>query len=91
MERTKLHVPSLTPALRDTGISFLGEVPWGTHLCLFYETKEDLLDTAVAYFKSGLKSNEFMKKLGARSLPELVRVAIVGPPGDDALTTRARE
>jgi len=34
-------------------------MPWGTHVCVFYATKEDLLDTAVAYFKAGLKSNEF--------------------------------
>ena len=33
-------------ALRKTGIGLLGEVPWGTHTCLFYETKQDLLDTA---------------------------------------------
>jgi len=49
----------MTPALRDTGIGFIGEVPWGTHLCLFYETKEDLLDTAVAYLKAGLESKEY--------------------------------
>ena len=34
-------------------------MPWGTHICVFYATKEDLLDTAVAYFKAGLQSNEF--------------------------------
>lgn len=35
------------------------EVAWGTHLCLFYETKEDLLDTVVPYFKAGLDRKEF--------------------------------
>jgi hypothetical protein len=34
-------------------------MPWGTHICLFYETPQDLLDTAVCYFEAGLKSNEF--------------------------------
>jgi DNA-binding CsgD family transcriptional regulator len=34
-------------------------MPWGTHICTFYETKEDLLDTVVPYFKVGLESNEF--------------------------------
>ena len=34
-------------------------MPWGTHLCLFYETPKDLVDTHVAYFEAGLKSNEF--------------------------------
>ena len=45
--------------LRKSGIEPLGDMPWGTHLCLFYETKEDLLDTAIPYFKAGLESNEF--------------------------------
>jgi DNA-binding CsgD family transcriptional regulator len=45
--------------LRKSGIRVIGDVPWGTHLCIFYETKEDLLDTAVTYFTAGLKSNEF--------------------------------
>ncbi len=45
--------------LRQSGIRVVGEVPWGAHICIFYETKDDLLDTAVAYFKAGLASNEF--------------------------------
>ena len=36
----------------------LGNIPWGAHICIFYETKEDLLDAATAYFAAGLKSNE---------------------------------
>jgi PAS domain S-box-containing protein len=44
---------------RRTGIDILGDVPWGTHLCLFYETKQDLIDILVPYFKAGLESNEF--------------------------------
>jgi DNA-binding CsgD family transcriptional regulator len=49
----------MTRALKKADITFLGDVSWGTHLCLFYETKEDLLDTLVPYFKAGLESNEF--------------------------------
>ena len=45
--------------LRHTGIDALGEIPWGSHFCNFYETKQDLLDTLVPYFKAGLESNEF--------------------------------
>jgi DNA-binding CsgD family transcriptional regulator len=37
----------------------MGDMPWGTHICVFYESKEDLLDTAVSYFRAGLESNEF--------------------------------
>ncbi|MDX6531331.1 MAG: hypothetical protein QOH41_3621 [Blastocatellia bacterium] len=44
---------------RKTGISVVGDAPWGTHFCHFYETKQDLLDTVVPYFKAGLENKEF--------------------------------
>ena len=47
------------PALRHTDIHFMGDMQWGTHICMFYETPEDLLDAALSYFEAGLKSNEF--------------------------------
>lgn len=28
--------------LRHTGIEIIGDIPWGTHFCHFYETKKDL-------------------------------------------------
>ena len=37
----------------------MDSLPWGAHICVFYETKEDLLDTAISYFEAGLESNEF--------------------------------
>src|ERR1700719_3951318 len=46
-------------AVRDSGIEIVGGMPWGTHLCYFYDTKEDLLETLVPYFKAGLKNREF--------------------------------
>src|ERR1700724_4303745 len=51
--------PGDDSALRHTGIRFMGDKPWGTHVCLFYETPQDLLDAAVCYFEAGVKSNEF--------------------------------
>src|SRR5437773_462094 len=45
--------------LRQTGIEALGAMPWGSHFCHFYETKQDLLDIIVPYFKAGLEANEF--------------------------------
>jgi DNA-binding CsgD family transcriptional regulator len=45
--------------MRRTGIRVVGEMPWGSHICIFYETREDLLDTCVTYFEAGLESNEF--------------------------------
>lgn len=38
----------MATALRKTGISIVGDMPWGTHFCHFHETKEDLLDTFFA-------------------------------------------
>jgi len=45
--------------IRETGIDVLGSVTWGTHVCLFYRTKEDLINVLVPYFKAGLENNEF--------------------------------
>jgi PAS domain S-box-containing protein len=45
--------------LRKSGIGVIGDAPWGTHLCQFYESKEDLLDILVPYFRAGLENNEF--------------------------------
>nr|MDO8079390.1 MEDS domain-containing protein [Candidatus Freyarchaeota archaeon] len=45
--------------LRKSGIEAFGDIPWGTHFCQFYETKEDLIDILVPYFAAGLGNNEF--------------------------------
>jgi PAS domain S-box-containing protein len=45
--------------LRKMRIEVTGDAPWGTHFCLFYQTKEDLIDILVPYFKAGLENNEF--------------------------------
>jgi hypothetical protein len=44
--------------LRNSGIDIIGDVPWGTHFCQLYQTKEDLTDILVPYFKAGLENNE---------------------------------
>src|SRR5260221_8535986 len=58
---------------RKTGISVVGDVPWGSHFCHFYETKQDLLDTLIPYFKAGLESREFCVWVVSDS--ELITVA----------------
>jgi len=50
---------AITTDLRKTGVDVVGDIPWGTHFCLFYDTKEALLDTLVPYCKAGLESDEF--------------------------------
>lgn len=45
--------------LRTSGIDIIGDVPWGTYFCQFYQTKKDLMDILAPYFKAGLENNEF--------------------------------
>lgn len=45
--------------MRKTGVDVVGDMPWGTHFCLFYETRADLLETLVPYCKAGLENQEF--------------------------------
>jgi signal transduction histidine kinase len=49
----------MTAELKKTGIDMVADIPWGTHFCHFYETKEDLFDILIPYFKAGLENNEF--------------------------------
>ncbi|MDB5286727.1 MAG: domain S-box protein [Mucilaginibacter sp.] len=49
----------MTQTLRPTGIDVIGDIPWGTHFCHFYETKQDLISVLVPYFKAGLENNEY--------------------------------
>lgn len=44
---------------RKKEINTVREFSWGTHISLFYKTKEDLLDILVPYFKAGLERNEY--------------------------------
>ena len=49
----------MSTELRKTGINVVGDLPWGAHFCYFYETKQDLLDILIPYFKTGLENKEF--------------------------------
>src|SRR5258708_29488698 len=48
----------MTLPLRRTGIALVGDRPGGAHFCHFFETKKDLLDTVLPYFKAGLEAGE---------------------------------
>src|SRR6266481_2746875 len=49
-----------TEARMMAGVDVVGDVAaWGAHFCLFYETKQDLLDTLISYCKSGLEREEY--------------------------------
>jgi|ERR1035437_466747 hypothetical protein len=45
--------------LRKSGIDVIENIPWGIHICQFYQTKNDLMDISISYFKVGLENNEF--------------------------------
>src|SRR5437879_9691048 len=60
----------MTTALRNTGIEPVGEMPWGTHFCHFYETKDDLLETLLSFFKVGLEAGEFCAWVVSGALTE---------------------
>ena len=49
----------MATSLRRTGLPLLGDMSWGSHVCLFYESKKDLLDSVLPFFEAGLESNEF--------------------------------
>jgi two-component system, cell cycle sensor histidine kinase and response regulator CckA len=54
---------------RKSGINLIGDIPWGTHFCQFYETKKDLIDILVPYFKAGLQDNEYCMWVTSGPLP----------------------
>ena len=53
------YLSLMSENMRHSGIDIIGNMPWGTHFCQFYQTKEDLIDILVPYFKTGLENNEF--------------------------------
>ncbi|MDB5121783.1 MAG: domain S-box protein [Sphingobacteriales bacterium] len=49
----------ISKELTSLGIEVLGDTEWGRHYCHFYETKHDLLDILIPFFKAGLENNEY--------------------------------
>jgi PAS domain S-box-containing protein len=44
--------------MRASGLDIIGDLPWGTHFCQFYEDERDLVDLLVPYFRAGLERRE---------------------------------
>ncbi|MFW9818005.1 MAG: MEDS domain-containing protein [Candidatus Thorarchaeota archaeon] len=53
----------------DTALNH--QVPWGTHMCYFYQNKEDLMDILVPYIKTGLENNQFCVWVTSEDLNEI--------------------
>jgi PAS domain S-box-containing protein len=73
----------MVSAERDSGIDVIGRVPWGTHFCFFFETREDLASVLVPFFEAGLKNNEYCvcvtsKPLEDGALKKVMRDAVPG-------------
>ncbi|HHV65014.1 MAG TPA: hypothetical protein GXX46_08090 [Peptococcaceae bacterium] len=61
---------------RKSGIPFINDFPWGTHICCFYQTKSDLIDIFIPFFRAGLENQEYC-------------VWVVGEPISKAEATQA--
>src|SRR6201981_2178313 len=48
-----------TSEMRRSGISVVGDRPWGTHFCNFYESGSDLFHMLLSYFKPDWKTTKF--------------------------------
>ena len=49
-------------------IDVIENISLGTHFCQFYQTKEDLMDILIPYFKAGLENNEFCLWITAQTV-----------------------
>jgi len=72
--------------IRETGIDVIGAVPWGFHICLFYQTKQDLYDILMPYIRTGLENGEFCllltsQPLDAESVKKKLDASIPGLDG----------
>jgi len=78
---SNLEKSGMEEKLRESGIDIIGDVSWGTHIYQFFDTKEDLTDILVPYFKAGLENNEFClwitsQPLGVEEAKEALRKAV---------------
>jgi signal transduction histidine kinase len=59
LARKQVRILLMADEKRQSGISAVGSMKWGTHFCHFYETPQDLLEVLIPFFQTGLESNEF--------------------------------
>ena len=83
-------------SLTDCGLPGIREIPYGVHMCHFYDAREDLAAALVPYFAAGLRDNErciwiAAEPLRAQEAKEELRKAAVDVDaaiGAGALTIR---
>ena len=52
--------------LRKTGLDVLGDRPWGTHFCVFYETNDDLVEMLDAVDATVKKAKSWFERIFGR-------------------------
>ena len=60
-----------THGKRRIGIAGVDKVAWGEHVCVFFDTKEELLNLCVPFIKAGLEDNEFCMWITGEPVNEL--------------------
>ena len=53
-----MHSREKRSTLTDCGLPGIKDIPYGVHMCHFYERREELAAALVPYFAAGLRSNE---------------------------------
>ncbi len=56
--------------ITKSGIEIIGDVPWGTHFCMFYHSRNDLEDILIPYFRAGLENNELCMWVTSRPMED---------------------
>lgn len=69
----------MTSAVGTAGVPLLDGLAWGTHVCHFYDTEQDLFDTLVPYFTTGLQRKEFCLWVYAKPLTLAAVTAALRP------------
>lgn len=77
------HMDSMDSDKRKSGLSLVGDLPWGTHFCQFYQSPEDLLGILIPFCKAGLDNNELCVWVapglqGSREAGQALAAAIPG-------------
>ena len=67
------------------------DLPWGSHVCQFYESKEDQLRMLVPYFRQGLERNEACVWLvGDLTVEEARKALAAAVPGLDVFLAKGQ-
>lgn len=76
-----LNLEGAHVGLPPIGLAGIDGLPWGSHLCQFFASGDELRDTIVPYFKAGLENDErcllvAMDPFGANDARNALRAAV---------------